>query len=578
MIIKKRFKTSILIILITLLLGTFSLAVKNEIIINRETVSFINKEEILLSNFDNRYNISYNNENNHSNKELNDKITEQTKKITYLLLGKANSKEESGENYYKRHQDYLNLKYNPEIPKDPNSITGLDQNSQEYIDDAVSGISVAGMFSKLNELDIKYSSYGEISVSKIDENNIISSIKLPSVKMKEQDKLNSMNYNIIQTDLTIYYYLKKLNDEYKLYYLYAETNDDINKYLDSTDEKYGSLSKNTDFDSKLKEIYNFEKANAITDELINNVYNENKDKIVYLNSTYNFGTVVSANGFFINNGIIVTTYTYLEKSLIKAQNILINDSIGNAYELEGIVTINIENDIAVLKVKNANTKSIKFEETSLPKKEDGIISIKSQNGVGLTSGRGITTTVDKFIQTSLPISDETQGSPLFNSEGKLIGMMNSKNTNSSISYATNLNILKEYNNMFSAITYNDIKAISFESLKENYYIKYDEEDEINSIPKNKLKNFSNIENAIELIDLKLVKSSCQDKIVSLRFKNDISNYIDTMQFASEYIGNLKNKGYKEKAISDLKTIFENDKYQIIVMKEFDYLIIVMVRI
>ncbi len=37
-----------------------------------------------------------------------------------------------------------------------------------------------------------------------------------------------------------------------------------------------------------------------------------------------------------------------------------------------------------------------------------------------------------------------------------------------------------------------------------------------------------------MIGLKLVKGSYKDNIISLRYKNDISDYIDTMQFASEY--------------------------------------------
>lgn len=64
------------------------------------------------------------------------------------------------------------------------------------------------MFLKLNELEIKYNSYGKINVSKVDEEKVISAITLPNVKMKEQDSNNPMNYNIIQTDLTLYYYFK----------------------------------------------------------------------------------------------------------------------------------------------------------------------------------------------------------------------------------------------------------------------------------------------------------------------------------------------------------------------------------
>lgn len=571
----KIIKITIPLLLITTL-GTNSLAITKKIIINDETFSFVNKEEKLSSNFDNRYEIS--NTDNNIDNQLDQTITDLTKKTTYLLLGDPNIQNESSENYYKRHKDYLELRYNPEIPKDDNNLLGLDENSEEYKDDILSGVSVPGMFLKLNELDIKYNSYGEIQVSKIDDDNIISIITLSNVKMKEQDTNNPMNYNIIQTDLTIYYYFKKLNNEYKLLYLYGETNDDIQEYINGNSENIGNLTQSQDYNSKLRDVYDFSKADEITDETLNKIYNENKSKVVFLNSTYNIGTVTSANGFFINEGLIITTYNYIEESLMKAQNITINDSLGNVYELDGIVTINIENDIALLKIKNKNPNYVGFEDINELKKEDAVITLNTKTGVGLNTSKGIITSLDKNMQISLPISKEAQGSPLFNSDGKIIGMINSKVLNRSVSCATKRDAIKEYYSKLSEINYDEIKAIPFEELKENYYIKYNDETTINNIPEDKWKEYSNAENIDEMIDLKLVKSSYKDGIISLRYKNDINHYIDTMQFATKYIENLKNKGYKEKYISDSKGIYENDKYQIIIMKEFDYLIIIMVRL
>ena len=552
------------------------MAITKKIIINDETFSFVNKEEKLSSNFDNRYEIS--NTDNNIDNQLDQTITDLTKKTTYLLLGDPNIQNESSENYYKRHKDYLELRYNPEIPKDDNSLIGLDENSQEYKDDILSGVSVPGMFLKLNELDVKYNSYGEIQVSKIDDDNMISIITLSNVRMKEQDSNNPMNYNIIQTDLTIYYYFKKLSNEYKLLYLYGETNDDIQEYINGNGENIGNLTQNQDYNSKLRDVYDFSKADEITDETLNKIYNENKSKVVFLNSTYNIGTVTSANGFFINEGLIITTYNYIEESLMKAQNITISDSLGNVYELDGIVTMNIENDIALLKVKNKNPNYIGFEDINELKKEDAVITLNTKTGVGLNTSKGIITSLDKNMQISLPISKEAQGSPLFNSDGKIIGMINSKVLNSSVSFATKRDAIKEYYSKLSEINYDEIKAIPFEELKENYYIKYNDETTINNIPEDKLKEYSNVENIDEMINLKLVKGSYKDDIISLRYKNDITDYIDTMQFATNYIENLKNKGYEEKYISDSKDIYENEKYQIIIMKEFDYLIIIMVKL
>ena len=568
---KEIIKIAIPLLLITTM-ETSSLAITSKYLINNETFSFTDKKEKISSNFDSKYDIT-NNDSSIDN-ELNQTITDLTKKTTYLLLGEPNMQKESSENYYKRHKDYLELRYNPKIPKDENAYLGLDENSQEYKDDILSGMSVPGMFLKLNE----YNSYGEIRITKIDENNVISLITLSNVKMKEQDKDNPTNYNIIHTDLTIYYYFKKLDNEYKLLYLYGETNDDIQDYIDSNDEKIGSLTKNSDYNSNLRDLYDFSQADNVKEETLNKIYDENKSKVVFLNSTYNIGTVTSANGFFISEGLIVTTYNYIEQSLMKAQKIIISDSLGNVYDLDGIVTMSIENDVAILKVKNKNENYIKCEDANPIEKEDAVITLNTKIGVGLTTNKGIITSLDKNIQTSLPISEEAQGSPLFNNEGKIIGMINSKLLNSSVSFATKGDILKEYYKKLTTTNYEEIKAIPFEELKENYYIKYNNETIVNNIPEDKLQEYSNIENISEMIDLKLVKGSYKDGIISLRYKNDIKNYIDTMQFATKYIENLKIKGYEQKYTSDSKVIYENEKYQIIIMEEFDYLIIVMVRL
>ena len=50
-----------------------------------------------------------------------------------------------------------------------------------------------------------------------------------------------------------------------------------------------------------------------------------------------------------------------------------------------------------------------------------------------------------------------------------------------------------------------------------------------------------------------------------------------MQYSSKFQKELLNQGYTEKLRSEEKSIYENEEYQIILMEEFDYLIIVMVR-
>ena len=190
--------------------------------------SFNSKKDYITKQFNQEYNLT--NSLSGEDSKLEKEIISLTKKTTYLLLGDFNTKEESSEEYYKRHQEYLALRYAPTIPKDENSSSGLDENSNEYKDDLVSGLAIPSLFLQLNELGIEYYSFGDIRVTK-NNDIVISMITLPNIKMKKQNEEDPMKYDIVQTNLVLYYYFKQLDGEYKLYYLYGETKDDLTEYL-----------------------------------------------------------------------------------------------------------------------------------------------------------------------------------------------------------------------------------------------------------------------------------------------------------------------------------------------------------
>ena len=112
-------------------------------------------ENKITDEFNKNYSLSYSIASD--NDKVKDEIDNLSRKTTYLLLGESDTLNESAEEYYKRRTEYMNLRYDPEVPKDPNSPLGLDMNSQEYMDDLVSGISVPSMFNLLDELNISYS-------------------------------------------------------------------------------------------------------------------------------------------------------------------------------------------------------------------------------------------------------------------------------------------------------------------------------------------------------------------------------------------------------------------------------------
>lgn len=569
------------IILATLLLSFSSItvyALTNNFNFDTSKLSFASnsKKGNVVSNFNQNYNLTYSISND--NEKLEEEIKNLTKRTTYLLFGDFNSKDESSEDYYRRKKEWYDLRYNPEVPKDDSNAFGLDTNSQEYLDDIVSGMAIPQIFSQATELGLQYSSYGDIRVT-INDNLVISSITLPNVKLKEQSKSDPMKYDYIETNFVMHYYYKKLNNEWKLYYLYGEDTDDVGEYfneIETTESKTMAIAPS--YQSQLSKIYSFEKLDKMTEEKLNNIYNSNVNNVVFLNGYYNNSVIASANGFFINNGLIVTTWNFLEKALINGQYITIK---GNniSYEVEGIVTANPDTDVAVIKVKNSNNSSIKLGDYKATNVEDPAIIISSKSGTGVMVQTGIVISNEDYIQTSIPLSTVDEGSPLFNQRGDVIGINTSKSTNTSISIAMNSEVLKEIQNKFKSLSLDKIETISFNELKEKYYyVKYNSENIKNSIPKGKWKTYSKIGNIEDTIKLELVKASYKDGIVSLRYKNSISQYINSMQLATDFKSKLISDGYEQVVNSSSKSIYKNKKYQVIIMDEFDYLIVVMVKL
>lgn len=512
------------------------------------------------------------------NEKLKEEISYLSRKVTYLLLG--DNAQETNEEYYNRHKDYLSLRYNPVVPKDSSTSSGLDEKSQEYQDDLVSGLSIPGMFIKMDDLDVKYDKIDSIRVS-INDNMIISVVSLPNVELKQINYDNQMEYKVVRANLILYYYFKKLNDEYKLYYLFGETNDEVNDYLDNIEnsELAKSFSVSDDYKSQLSDIFDYSKLNAVDQNSLSKIYDNNISNIVSLNSYFNNEIVASSNGFIILNGLVVTTWDFLDKSLNSGQFISIKNSNGDNYEIDGIVTINPSSNIAVLKLKENIPSTIKVGNSKSIKVEDIVLSINSKSGVGFNLQKGIVTSIDEYIQSSIPLTKREEGSPLFNELGEVIGINTAKSTSTSISYAIFSEALREIYDKFQNFEHAEIESIPFEKLKEKYYyFNSKEEDYINKISKKKWNEFSKIGDIENTIKLNLVKANVDNDTVSLRYYNAISKYISSMQLSVQFTEKLISDGYKEELNSSAKKIYSNNKYRVILMEEFDYLIIVMVRL
>ena len=527
------------------------------------------KENNILNSFDESYKLIYKLES--INNEEKEKQESLVKKTTYLLLGYSNNKDESNEEYYKRHQDYLDLALYNHYKKE-----GTDNKNYADMFVNVSSIAVPSMFSQMNSLGLVYNNYKDIRVNTIDD-LVIASITLTNVSMNAEDN-TKREYTKINNDIVMYYYYVKVNNEYYLAYIYGEITDEVSNYLDKLEENEVKKVTVTSYISDATSVYNYDKLNNMPKNNIVNTYLKNKDNIVYLDALYNTSSVGSANGIFINDGLVLTTWSFLEKSLINAQDISIRDNYGVNYKLDGIVTINVESNLAVLKLTEKSNKYVTLGNDNY-NVEDPVLVLSSKTGAGLVTQKGIIISKDSYIQTSIPLSESDEGSPLFNSNGEVIGLNTSLMTNASISSAINVNALKDVQTKFNNISFNDIKTIKFDELKSKYYyVKYTDDKVIDEIPRTKWNKYKKIGDIENTINLELVKANYKDGIVSLRYKNSVSSYMSTMNLTFSFRDALVKEGYKLTLDSTSKMIYTNDSYKVIIMEEFDYLIVVMVKL
>ncbi len=549
------------ILILIIFVFTMSVSASNKFTI--KNINF-NKEEQIISKLPKENSLSYKIDFQDENKE----IIDLSKKITYLLLGPSN-KDETSEEYYKRHKDFLNMRYKPVIPTKNGK---PDTSSQEYKDDIVSSFTLPTMFTMLNEMDINYSTFGDINVSKSND-LVLSTVVLPSVTMKEEDNLDSTKYNTINTNLVMYYFFKKNNTNYELYYLVVDSEDNIDDYLSYINDngKKNTINIAKDYSDTLNNVYNITNLKKITNYTINNIYENNKDKIVKIVSFYKDGSSFIGNGFFINKGLVVTTWDYLKRTLVNSQDIkvVVNNK---SYDVEGIVTINNDSNVVVLKLMDEVSNGIKL--ANKINIGDPVISISNQV-IGYKANKGLLVSDNGYYQSTIPVSISDEGSPLFNTNGEVIGMNTSILTNSPSSFSIPYMSLIEIRDKFNNMNFNDIKTISFKELKQEYYVTYGIEETNDNISKSRWKKIDEITDISNNIHMKIVKANYYNGVVSIRYKNNLDT-IRPMKMAESFKNYLLNNGFKEELYSDKKCIYEKGNYQVILIEEFDYLIVIMV--
>lgn len=524
-----------------------------------------NKSRELALKFDPSYNVSTT-----TKAEDNEHLKEIVKETTYYLLGPANNKFETSEAYIKRRNAFMDLQYSSDASL--NADGDLDMDSDEFAEDFFTGYVMSNMFLIFNDLEMVYEQFNDIHIVMV-EDGFYAKVSIKGAEMKVADEDTPMNYKNIMADLNIYYYFKNYKDQYKLYYLYGETDNSLDKYNEEvTQNEYKGINYINEYKSNISELYNYDKLDALSNSKIKSIYNSNKKNILIFNTMEGQNISNVATGFLLSEDIAVTTWSYLEKSLVSGNYITVKDGTDDYLGVEGVITVDIDNDYAVLKLKDSNGKGVVFGNKS--NVEDAAILISTKTGISLSTNIGIVISDDSNITNLIPTVEYEEGAPIFNERGQVIGMNSAKITDSYFSIAYNVNVLKELQQKFNLLSINDISYITFEELKSNYYVNYGTDKVVNDISDRVWNKYRKIGNLEETISLEIVKASYKNGILSLRYKNKLNSIFENMQLASPFIEQLKDDGYNEIVNESMKKVYSNDDYRITIMSEFDYLIIV----
>ena len=421
---------------------------------------------------------------------------------------------------------------------------------------------------KLGEIEIDYEN---LTLSEVTDNSdyIISTVTLDKVEVNKNNKYE---------ELLVNYYFVLDEGNYKLQRINLEDKKDIEKYLDDTkqNEKPNEIVAGEKYISN-DTNYDYSKLDKINDSDIKKIYNENSKNIVMLNTIAYSATVNRATGFFLSPGVIVTSWSYLQSSFIQGQAIIVSDIDDNAYKISGVITLDSNSDIVVLKLnKNVNRKTVLSSKQLL--KNDPVVAITSKTGVGFTTAIGIVSSVGDSIISVLPLNKNDWGSPLFNINGQVVGMNTSKLINSEISNSSKLDSLRSLQQTLLKTSFKDIKSRTLDEIKKEYYFQGKNQEKIrNSIPEEIWKKYRKIGNIEENIRLDLIKASYYDDTVSLRYHNNTSEYIDSFSYITDFETKLLKEGYKKEIDYNEKKLYKKGQTKIVIMKEFDYLIIVLAK-
>jgi len=150
------------------------------------------------------------------------------------------------------------------------------------------------------------------------------------------------------------------------------------------------------------------------------------------------GFVVRADGAIVTNYHVISNAKYIK---VKAD--------GTALDVEGLILEDKKNDLAILKAKAEKLQTVKIADSEKATVGEKVYVMSRSKGTENTISGGILRGIKeissgrKMLQISAPISSNSSGSPVFNKDGKVIGVATFLAETQNLNFATPVNLIKD---------------------------------------------------------------------------------------------------------------------------------------